>query len=187
MTMTAVNPPRGIARWGGALCAARRWLDRVYLWCGYLAAAAMLMILVLTIGQVVTRYAGINLRGLTNYAGYFMAASTFLGLAHALNNGTHIRIETFSNLLGRYKIYTETWALGCTAAIATWFAYYACNMVYWSWKLGDVSTGMDALPLWLPQASMAAGTVLFAVALGDNFLRLVFTGKHGIKPSAEIL
>ncbi len=186
MTMTAINPPRGLP-FAAALRAIRRGLDLIYLWSGYLAALCMLAILALTMAQVATRYAGINLRGLTSYAGYFMAASTFMALAHALNNGTHIRIETFSALLGRYRYYAEVWALGCTAAIGSWFAYYSCSMVYWSYKLDDISTGLDATPLWIPQSAMAAGTVLFALALTDNFLRLLFTGKHGIKPSSEIL
>ena len=186
MTMIAVNPPRGFP-FPATLRVIRRGLDLIYLWSGYLAAACMLAILVLTMGQVVTRYAGINLRGLTSYAGYFMAASTFLALAHTLNSGTHIRIETFSALLGRYRRYAEVWALGGTAAIAGWFAYYSCSMVYWSWKLDDISTGLDATPLWLPQMSMAVGTVLFALALADNFVRVLFTGHHGIQKSSEIL
>ena len=187
MTMIATTPMRGFSPWGLPLGMLRRMLDRIYLWSGYLAAAFMTAILVLTISQVVSRYAGVNLRGLTNYAGYVMAASTFLGLAHTLNSGTHIRIETFATLLGRYRPYLELWALGLTAAVAAWFAYYSCNMVYWSYKLGDVSTGLDATPLWIPQSAMAIGTVLFAVALADNFLQYAFTGRHGIKPSAEVL
>lgn len=187
MTMIATTPMRGFSPWGLPLGMLRRMLDTIYLWSGYLAAACMTAILVLTIGQVVSRYAGFNVRGLTNYAGYVMAASTFLGLAHTLNSGTHIRIETFAALLGRYRPYAELWALGATAAIAAWFAYYSCNMVYWSFKLGDISTGLDATPLWIPQSAMALGTVLFAVAFADNFLQYAFTGRHGIKPSTEVL
>lgn len=186
MTMIAANPPRSVS-YPAVLRAIRRALDLIYQSSGYLAGACMLAILLLTMGQVITRYAGINLRGLTSYAGYFMAASTFLALAHALNSGTHIRIETFLSLLGRYRHYAEVWALGCTAAIASWFAYYSCNMVYWSYKLGDISTGLDATPLWIPQLAMAAGTVLFAVALTDNFLQMLFTGRHGIQKSSEVL
>jgi TRAP-type C4-dicarboxylate transport system permease small subunit len=129
---------------------------------------------------------GINLRGLTEYAGYFMAAATFLALADTLNAGTHIRIETFSRLLGRYRFHAEVWALGCTSVITVWFAYYSCNMVYWSYVYDEVSTGLDALPLWIPQMTMALGTILFAVAMTDQFLQLLFTGKHSIKHTTEI-
>jgi TRAP-type C4-dicarboxylate transport system permease small subunit len=185
--MLAVDPAmRGSVR-AAQLHMLRRVLDNIYLWAGYAAAICMMAILLTTIGQVVSRYLGLNFRGLTNYAGYFMAGATFMALAHTLNNGTHIRIETFSRLLGRYQIYAETWALGCTTLIAGWFAYYSCNMVYWSYKYNDVSTGMDALPMWIPQMSMAVGAVLFALALADNFLQLLFTGKHGIRQSTEIL
>ena len=74
MTMTAVNPPRGFT-WPAVLRTVRRGLDTIYLWSGYVAAICMVAVLVLTVGQVATRYLGINLRGLTSYAGYFMAAS----------------------------------------------------------------------------------------------------------------
>ena len=187
MTMIAASPRRAVSPRGVALRIIRRGLDLLYLSSGYLAAACMLAILVITMGQVVTRYAGINLRGLTDYAGYFMAGATFLALAHTLNSGTHIRIETFTGLLGRFRTYAEVWALGCATAIASWFAYYSCSMVYWSYKLGDVSTGLDATPLWIPQAAMAIGNILFAMALADNFLQQLLTGKHAIKPSEEVL
>ena len=147
----------------------------------------MLAILVLTLLQVVTRYLHVSVSGLSEYAGYVMAASTFLALAHALNSGTHIRIETFAKLLGRHRIWLDIWALGVTAVIAAWFAYYSCSMVWWSLKFNDVSTGLDATPLWIPQSAMALGSVMFAVALADNFVQLLFTGKHSIQKSTEVL
>jgi TRAP-type C4-dicarboxylate transport system permease small subunit len=165
----------------------RRGLDGLYAACGYLAAASMVAIFGLTIAQMACRVMAFNVRGLGDYAGYFMAASAFLAFAHALNMGSHIRIEVFSALLGRYRCYADSWALGCSTAIAGWFAYYACNMVYWSFKLGDISTGMDATPLWIPQTTMALGSVLLTVALADNFLQLVISGRHSIKASAKAL
>jgi hypothetical protein len=58
-------------------------------------------------------------------------------------------------------------------------------MVYWSYVLGDVSQGLDATPIWIPQLSMAFGMSLLAVAVADHGLRLIATGEHGIQASPD--
>ncbi len=165
----------------------RLLLDGLYLGAGYASAACIALVLATTLLQVTTRLIGINLTGLSTYAGYLMAASTFLGLSHALNSGSHIRIETISRLLGDKRRLLDLVAFGISGAIATWFAWYSCNMVYWTFALNDISTELDATPLWIPQATMAVGTVLFAISILDNFAMLLLTGKHRIQPSTEIL
>jgi TRAP-type C4-dicarboxylate transport system permease small subunit len=189
MTMAALASSRPVSNStaGGVIGAMRRGLDGLYLLSGYLAAASMVAILGLTVAQVAGRLIGVNLRGLTDYAGYFMAAAAFLAFAHALNNGAHIRIEIFLSLLGKYRNLGEKSALVVATAIAAWFAYHSCAMVYWTYVLGDMSQGLDATPLWIPQLVMAFGTTLFAISLADHLVQLIFTGKHGIQPSTEIL
>jgi TRAP-type C4-dicarboxylate transport system permease small subunit len=162
-----------------------RWLDRMYLWAGYAAACCICMVLVVTIAQIATRYLSVNLRGLSSYAGYLMAASTYLGLAHALSRGSHIRIETISKLFGSRRIYVDLFAFATGAIIASWFAWYCCNMVYTTFVLEDVSTDLDATPLWIPQSTMAIGSVLFALAMSDNFLTLLLTRKYRFLPSVQ--
>jgi len=161
----------------------RRVLDAAYRWSAYLAAASMVTVLLLTMAQIVTRYAHITATGLSDYAGYFMAASAFLAFAHALNRGSHVRIELILGIAGRHRYVLELVSMGLGALIASWFAYYACKMVYWSYRFGDLSTGLDATPLWIPQLTMAFGAVLFAVAIADQWLRLLLTGAHTIPRS----
>jgi TRAP-type C4-dicarboxylate transport system permease small subunit len=157
----------------------------VYLWAGYAAAACICMILVVTISQIATRYLGINVPGLLSYAGYLMAASTYLGLAHSLSRGSHIRIETISKLFGTFQIYFDLFAFAAGMVIASWFAWYSCNMVYTTFILDDISTDLDATPLWIPQATMAFGSVLFAIAMADNFLTLLLARKYRFQPSVQ--
>lgn len=184
MTFAALDASGPTSRRGEKLAWLRRALDRIYLGAAYLAAASMVAILVITIAQIGFRYAGINVRGLSDYAGYFMASSAFLAFAHALNRGTHVRIELFMALMGRFRFVAELLSLGFSTLIAGWFAWYSCRMVYWSWKFNDISTGMDATPLWIPQCSMAAGVIIFTMALADQFAQLLVTGYHSI-PSVE--
>ncbi len=162
-----------------------RLLDNAYLWAGYASAVCTCLILVVTISQIATRYLGINVPGLSSYAGYLMAASTFLGLAYALTRGSHIRIETISKLFGDRRVYVDLFAFAVGSAIASWFAWYSCNMVHTTFKLHDISTDLDATPLWIPQATMAIGTVLFAIAMIDNFLTLLLKRQYRFQPSAQ--
>lgn len=164
-----------------------RVLDKIYLWAGYASAACIGLILIATVTQIATRYLGINVRGISSYAGYLMAASTFLGLAHALSRGSHIRIETISKLFGARRIYFDLFAFATGTVIASWFAWYSCNMVHTTFKLNDISTDLDATPLWIPQATMAIGTVLFAIAMADNFLTLLLTRQYRFQPSIQSL
>jgi TRAP-type C4-dicarboxylate transport system permease small subunit len=164
----------------------RSFLDSIYLGCGYLAAASMCAILVITMLQIGGRLSGYNLRGLTDYAGYFMAASAFLAFAHTLNKGAHIRIELLLSVAGKWRRTLETLGFAAGIAVSSWFAYHCCALVYWSYQLGDISTGQDAMPLWIPQLSMAIGSVLFAVAMIDHGLRLLIWGDHGIERSADV-
>lgn len=163
----------------------RRALDALYFGCGMIAAGFLIVMLGLIVAQMVARWTGNVIPGATAYAGYCMASASFLAFAHALNRGAHIRVGLLLTAAGRYRRWLELWCFAI-AAMAAWFlARYAINLVSWSWTLGDVSQGQDATPLWIPQAAMAIGSVVFAIALTDNALRLLFSGRHGIDLSAE--
>ena len=51
-------------------------------------------------------------------------------------------------------------------------------------KLHDISQGQDATPMWIPQLAMAFGTVLVAIAMWDNLIRLIFTGTTNFREEA---
>jgi TRAP-type C4-dicarboxylate transport system permease small subunit len=162
-------------------------MDRVYLWSGYAAGLCMALIFALTMVQVVGRWVGFNPRGLTDYAGYLTAASTFLALSYALNQGSHVRVSLVLTAAGPFRRPLELLAFMASAIIACWFAYYSWSMVAWSYKLGDISSGLDATPLWIPQLSMSVGVTLLAVAVIDHGLRLLILGDHGIASADEPL
>ena len=65
-------------------------------------------------------------------------------------------------------------------AASAYLAWYAVRLVYWSRKLGDVSQGQDATPLWIVQAPMAVGAVLLAICFVDNLLTLLVTRRDNI-------
>jgi TRAP-type mannitol/chloroaromatic compound transport system permease small subunit len=187
--MTITSADINVERVTGSNMLGRLWnlLDRLYLYCGYLAAFFLLCIFAVTMLQVCGRLVGYNPRGATDYAGYFMAASAFLAFAHTLNKGAHVRIELFLSLAGRYRSWAEIFSFVVSAIIAVWFSYHSWALVYWSYVLGDISQGLDATPVWIPQLSMAVGVNLLAIAVIDHGLRLIFTGDHEIETAAEAL
>src|ERR1700758_2989662 len=70
----------------------RRALDFIYDAAAWLAAIAMIGVLVMVLSAIVTRQLGINFQGTDMYAGYSMAAAGFLALAHTLKRNEHIRV-----------------------------------------------------------------------------------------------
>ena len=158
----------------------RRWLDRLYLLGGVLAALCLITILTLVTLQMLARWTGEVFPGAPDYAGYFMAAASFLAFAYALNYGAHIRVSLLLGALGRYRFIGEIWCFAIGTALSVYFARYAIKTAYWSYRLNDVSQGQDATPIWIPQIAMVVGTVILAIAMADHLIRLLFTREHGI-------
>ena len=178
MAHTTVEPaphPRGPVR---------RFLDALYLSAGIAAAISMVVILLIILAQMAFRALGIAFPGSTDYAGYFMAQTSFLAFAHALNRGAHIRVGLVLNALGRHRRWAEIWCLAIGSFIGVWFAWHAASAVRVSRMLGDVSQGQDATPLWIPQLGMAVGSAIFAIALLDHLWRAIRHGDPGIRDSS---
>ncbi|HUF87411.1 MAG TPA: TRAP transporter small permease [Thermohalobaculum sp.] len=159
----------------------RRVLDAVYLAGGVLAGVFMVAILVLIVAQMVARWSGLVFPGGPSYAGYAMAGASFLALAHALDKGAHVRVSLILAGLGPWRRFAEIWCYGVAAIIAIFFARYAVKANIWSHKLNDVSQGQDATPLWIPQIVMSAGTIVLALALVDQFLRVLLSDHAGVE------
>lgn len=81
----------------------------------------------------------------------------------------------------RTRRWLETWCFAVATALGWYFVYYATKAAYWSWKLHDISQGQDATPLWIPQSSMVLGSIVFAIALTDHLIHVLFAGDHRIE------
>ena len=148
----------------------RAVLDRIYDLCGIAAALFLLAIGVLILWQVGARWIGASSQGLSEYAGYCMAGSSFLALAHTLRHGGHIRVLLFLQRLdGWRRRAAELWCLGAGVYLAGYLAWFSIKMVAVSYQLGDVSEGYDATRLWIPQSAMAFGSAVLFLALVDRF------------------
>ena len=152
----------------------RKALDTLYDAAGYLAAFFMVGILAMVLASVVGRLAGFNLRGSDAYAGYCMAAASFLALAHTLKRGEHIRVTLFlERFHGRFKRPLDLWCHAVGTFFCAILAFYSARLAWQSRLFNDVSQGNDATPLWIPQLGMAAGAIVLLVAMVDDFVLLI--------------
>ena len=149
----------------------RRALDALYDGAAALGGLFMVLLLVMVLLSILSRQLGFNVPGIDAYAGYMMAASGFLALAHTLKRGEHIRVTLLIGALtGGAKRALELWALLAGSSLALLFAGYSMRLAWQSHKFHDISTSNDATPLWIPQLTMAVGTSILALALLDELV-----------------
>jgi TRAP-type C4-dicarboxylate transport system permease small subunit len=149
----------------------RSALDRLYLAAGVMAALFLVGTLAMVLAGIAGRMFNFNVPGTDAYAGYCMAAAGFLALAHTLKRGEHIRVTLIlEHLRPGAQRALELWALGAATLLAALFAYYSVRLSWQSWDFHDISTGNDATPLWIPQLTMALGTVELCIAFIDEFV-----------------
>ena len=169
-------------------------LDLLYRASGILAAAFLAAIFLVVLLQVVANLIdeiaewvvgepiGLVVPSYAEFAGFFLAASSFLALAYTLRAGGHIRVSLIvQHLVGARRRLVELWCSGAAASLSAYFAYFTIRLVHESFEFEDMSFGMIPIPLWLPQTGMALGLVILTIALIDEFV-CVLKGKE---PSYE--
>jgi len=165
----------------------RRLLDGLYDAAAYLAAFFMVGVLAMVLASVVGRLAGFNLRGSDAYAGYCMAAASFLALAHTLKRGEHIRVMLFLERFGgRLRRALEIWSHFAGAFFCGALAWFSVRLAWQSHTFNDVSQGNDATPLWIPQVAMALGSIVLLVAMVDDLALLLARRTLAQAPADEL-
>ncbi|RZJ26086.1 MAG: TRAP transporter small permease [Haliea sp.] len=165
----------------------RRMLDFLYDGSAWLAALAMIGVLLMVLLSIVSRQVGFHVPGTDAYAGYSMAAAGFLSLAHTLKRNEHIRVTlVLGRLQGRARHLLEMWALTAAVLLSGLFAFFAVRLAWQSHTLNDISTSSDATRLWIPQLAMALGTVVLLIAFIDDWV-LELRGKRVAAQPAEAL
>ena len=152
----------------------RKMLDTLYAASAWLAGICMVGVLVMVLLTVLSRLFGFSAPGTDAYAGYATAGAGFMALASTLKKGEHIRVTLIMNRLSpgaqrALDIFCHAFALVVCGALA-WFSI---GVVFQSYSFNDISTGLDATPLWIPQLGMAIGTSIFALAFAVDFVDLL--------------
>lgn len=156
----------------------RTLLDGLYRFAGYLAGVFLLAIFLLMMSLSLGRGIGINVPAGDDFAAWSMAAMAFLGLAYTFRSGELIRIGlVLDRLPAAVRRAVEIVCLAAGSAIIAFFAWHAVQMTYDSWRFNDMSQGVLAVPLWVPQLGYSLGLTILAIAFLDELV-------HGLRGGA---
>ena len=142
---------------------------------GYLAGLFMIGTLLTVLSSILGRLVpAFELPGADAYAGYCMAAAAFLAMAPTLRRGEHIRVTLIMNRLspGAQRA-LDSFCRAFALVVCCALAWFSIGVVGQSYSFNDISTGLDATPLWIPQLGMAIGTSIFALAFAVDFVDLL--------------
>ena len=164
----------------------RAALDKLYLGSGYLAAAFMAGIGVCVVAQIVFRTFGRTLDA-TEASGFCMAAATFLGLAHTLRSGAHVRITLLAHRLSpRHQHGLQVLICLLGVVVVGYLTWHVWSLALQSREFHDISPGLLAMPMWIPQAGAAFGITVLAIALVDELFWLLGGGASRCEAPDEI-
>ena len=155
---------------GAVVEAARGWLDRVFLWTGYLAGALFFGLAFFVTYDVLARKWG-SLVGLPTtrvtdeISGYILVLAATWGLAYTLRTDAHVRIDVLlPHMPPRLRALADRLAWLVMAAFAALVAWRIWILVEDSWQTGIRSSTYLLMPLWVPQIILGVGFSLLAVA-----------------------
>lgn len=161
----------------------RKLLDRVYATSCWLGAGSIAFICLLVVCQVLLNLVdrlstlltgsaiGLTIPSYADFTGFLLAAASFLSLAYTLREGAHIRVVlVVSRLPRKMHRLMEIWCIAFGLAISLYFAWYTVKLTYESFRYNDLSAGMIAVPIWIPQTAMLLGLVVLSVALVDELI-----------------
>ena len=155
----------------------RKILDGLYLGAGWLAGLFMVAIFVLMMALSIGREINFNIQAGDDFVSWCMAAMAFLGLAHTFRHGEMIRVGLIiDHIGGRKRWFIEMFCLLVGVGFIGFFTYYAVQMNWQSWKFNDMSSGVVAVPLWIPQLGYAGGLVILLIAFIDELIHVALGG-----------
>lgn len=178
----------------------RSVLNLLYKAGGWAAAFCLVSICVLVMGQVTLNLIdkvsgaffdtaiGLTIPSYSDFTGFFLVGASFLALAYTLREGGHIRVSlVLQQLPQKFQHIAEIWCLGLVLSITVFFTWYSGSLVYESWFYNDLSSGMVAVPIWIPQSSIFVGLAILSIALLDELVCVLMGHKASYEGKGENL
>ena len=149
-------------------------LNKIYKFSGYIAAFFLVLVAAFILIGIASRIFGFYIRGLAEYSGYCMAASSFLALAYTFGEKGHIRINLFLEKSNKsIRRYLELWCLSIASFFSGFLSFYFVKMLMISFNFQERSEGADEILIWIPQVSVALGSTIFFICVFHNFILLI--------------
>ena len=155
---------------GGGFSVLQRIVDRISLISAYLAAICLGGLTLLTLGQVamgvLSKFSHAFPSDIAvgwEYSAYLMGSSFMFGAALTMRAGMQIRVQIIlQSFGGRFQRPLEVISSAIGAAFVTFLAYSLACFAFESY-ISDQVSGGSLTPLWIPQASLALGTAIYAL------------------------
>ena len=155
-------------------CRIDNYLKILYKLSGYIAAFFLVLVAIFILIGIASRIFDFYIRGLAEYSGYCMAASSFLALAYTFGEKGHIRITLFLEKSKKnIRRFLDLWCFFVATIFSGFLSYYFIKMLIISIKFGERSEGADEILIWIPQLSVAIGSTIFFVCVVHNFILLI--------------
>ena len=152
------------------------FLKNIYRFSGYIAAFFLILVATFILIGIASRIFGFYIRGLAEYSGYCMASSSFFALAYTFVEGGHIRITLFlEKISGVKKKLLEIWCLIIASFYSGYVAFYFIKMLKISYEFQERSEGADEILIWIPQTSVAIGSLIFFICVFHQFILKIFS------------
>ena len=161
------------------LCKIDNYLRALYRLSGYVAAFFLTLVAGFILTGIASRIFDFYIRGLAEYSGYSMAASSFLALAYTFGEKGHIRITLFlEKSKQNIRRLLELWCLLITTFFSGFLSYYFVKMLIVSIKFGERSEGADEILIWIPQIPVAVGATIFFICIIHNLIFLIIENNN---------
>jgi TRAP-type C4-dicarboxylate transport system permease small subunit len=158
-----------------ALGTLRRILDRIGDVLNAVAGWLLILCAVLITGDVLARdWLRVSLGATLEISSYILAVSIGWGLARAMSERQHVRIDVLvTRFPARWRQYLHAAALAAMLVWVGFLSYGVVALVLESHDFGATDRSSLAIPMVLPQGLWAAGIVLFLVFLTVLFLEVM--------------
>jgi len=155
------------------------FLKNFYRLSGYIAATFLILVALFILTGIASRIFGFYIRGLAEYSGYCMAASSFLALAYTFGEKGHIRITLFLEKANKnIRRILELWCLSIATFFSGFLSFYFIKMLIISINFKERSEGADEIYIWIPQTTVALGATIFFVCVLHNFILLILNREN---------
>ena len=141
-------------------------LKKLYSFSGFVASFFLIFVAIFILIGISSRIFGFYIRGLAEYSGYCMAAASFFALAYTFVEDGHIRITLFLEKTSKtYKRLLEIWCLIIATIFSGYLSFYLWKMLIISYDFQERSEGADEILIWIPQISVALGSLIFFICV----------------------
>lgn len=145
------------------------------------SVAFVLMVGLIVLEVVLRSFFGKSTLVASEYSGYLLAAMIYLGLGFSFREGAHIRITFLQNRLSPRAYHVLE--IGChlgAVILCILSTIFMCDTVLTSYSRGLQAYTVAETPLFIPQAVVLLGLIMFSLQVLSRLIELfcTFPGKH---------